>query len=208
MKRKTALLMLRLSQTDPPLTLPSHAECAAAHLAPKTPATRPSTNYHEGQRLIDFENPAAGRWWWDAHRGLNAEGVEGWWLDGGEGPTAPDVLERPGGLALHNRFDLFRQQAFADGEARDNPDRRPFLLCRSGGAGMQRFGAACWSGDINNTWTTLEAQASLGLNTGLSGVPLWGTDIGGFYPVAPQTGELFARWFEFGAFNPVFRCHG
>ena len=173
-----------------------------------TPATRPSTDYHEGQRFIDFENPAAGRWWWDAHRGLNVDGVEGWWLDGGEGPTARDVLERPGGRVLHNRFDLFRQQAFAEGEARDNPDRRPFLLCRSGGAGMQRFGAACWSGDINNTWATLEAQASLGLNTGLSGVPLWGTDIGGFYPVAPQSGELFARWFEFGAFNPVFRCHG
>ena len=173
-----------------------------------TPGRRPSTNYHEGQRFIDFEEPAAGRWWWDAHRGLNADGVDGWWLDGGEGPTAPDVLGRNGGAALHNRFDLFRQQAFANGEARDNPDRRPFLLCRSGGAGMQRFGAACWSGDINNTWTALEAQASLGLNTGLSGVPLWGTDIGGFYPVAPQSGELFARWFQFGAFNPVFRCHG
>jgi alpha-glucosidase (family GH31 glycosyl hydrolase) len=39
-------------------------------------------------------------------------------------------------------------------------------------------------------------------------VPLWGTDIGGFYPVAPQSGELFARWFQFGTFNPVFRCHG
>jgi alpha-glucosidase len=173
-----------------------------------TPATRPSTNYYEGQRFIDFENPTVGRWWWDNHRGLIADGVEGWWLDGGEGPTAPDVLSRPRGAALHNRFDLFRQQAFADGEARDNPDRRPFLLCRSGGAGMQRYGAACWSGDINNTWATLEAQASLGLNIGLSGVPLWGTDIGGFYPVAPQSGELFARWFQFGAFNPVFRCHG
>jgi alpha-glucosidase len=151
-----------------------------------TPGRRPSTNYHEGQRFIDFEEPAAGRWWWDAHRGLNADGVEGWWLDGGEGPTASDVLERPGGPALHNRFDLFRQQAFANGEARDNPDRRPFLLCRSGGAGMQRFGAACWSGDINNTWTTLEAQASLGLNAGLSGVPLWGTDIGGFTRSRPK----------------------
>ena len=73
---------------------------------------------------------------------------------------------------------------------------------------MQRFGAGCWSGDINNTWATLEAQPSLGLNMGLSGVPLWGTDIGGFYPVAPQTAELFVRWFQFGAFNPVFRCHG
>jgi alpha-glucosidase (family GH31 glycosyl hydrolase) len=73
---------------------------------------------------------------------------------------------------------------------------------------MQRFGAGCWSGDINNTWATLEAQASLGLNMGLSGVALWGTDIGGFYAVGPQTGELFVRWFQFGAFNPIMRCHG
>lgn len=173
-----------------------------------TPAARPSTSYYKGQRFIDFAKPEAGRWWWDQHRGLVADGVEGWWLDGGEGPTAPAVLARPDGATLHNRYDLLRQQAFSEGEARDNPDRRPFLLCRSGGAGMQRFGAGCWSGDINNTWATLEAQPSLGLNMGLSGVPLWGTDIGGFYPVAPQTGELFVRWFQFGAFTPVFRCHG
>ena len=173
-----------------------------------TPKPGPSTSYYEGQRFIDFSKPEAGALWWEKHRPLVADGVEGWWLDGGEGPTAPAVLARPDGSTLHNRYDLFRQRAFAEGEARDNPARRPFLLCRSGGAGMQRFGAGCWSGDINNTWATLEAQPSLGLNMGLSGVPLWGTDIGGFYPVAPQTAELFVRWFQFGAFNPVFRCHG
>jgi alpha-glucosidase len=173
------------------------------------PQTRPSTSYFEGQRMIDFENPEAGRWWWEEHRNLVADGVEGWWLDGGEGPTAPQVLKRRDGDALHNRFDLYRQAAFAEGEARDNPHRRPYLLCRSGGAGMQRHGAGVWSGDVNNTWAVFEAQATLGLNMGLSGVPLWGTDIGGFYPtVTPQTGELFARWFQFGAFNPVFRSHG
>ena len=173
-----------------------------------TPVTRPSTSYFEGQRFIDFAKPGAGAWWWGKHLQLAADGVEGWWLDGGEGPTAPSVLARPDGQHLHNRYDLLRQQAFAEGETQDNPDRRPFLLCRSGGAGMQRFGAGCWSGDINNTWATLEAQSSLGLNMGLSGVPLWGTDIGGFYAVTPQTGELFVRWFQFGAFNPVMRCHG
>jgi alpha-glucosidase len=173
------------------------------------PTSRPSTSFFEGQRMLDFENPAAGRWWWEQHKDLVDDGVGGWWLDGGEGPTEPAVLNRPGGNALHNRFDLFRQQAFAEGEARDNPNRRPYLLCRSGGAGMQRFGAGVWSGDINNTWTVFEAQPALGLNIGLSGVPLWGTDIGGFYPtVTPQSGELFARWFQFGAFNPVFRSHG
>ena len=173
-----------------------------------TSTVRPSTSYYEGQRFIDFAKPEAGAWWWGEHRQLVADGIEGWWLDGGEGPTAPSVLARLDGPELHNRYDLFRQRAFAEGEARDNPHRRPFLLCRSGGTGMQRFGAACWSGDINNTWATLEAQSSLGLNMGLSGVALWGTDIGGFYAVAPQTGELFVRWFQFGAFNPVMRSHG
>ena len=73
---------------------------------------------------------------------------------------------------------------------------------------MQRFGAACWSGDINNTFATLEAQIAVGLNIGLSGMPYWGTDIGGFYSDGPESGELYARWFQFGAFCPVFRAHG
>jgi len=67
---------------------------------------------------------------------------------------------------------------------------------------MQRFGASTWSGDINNDFPTLEAQVPLGLNTGLSGVPYWGTDVGGFFHPVPETGELYARWFQFGAFNP------
>ena len=113
-----------------------------------------------------------------------------------------------GGATLHNRYDLLRQQAFCEGEARDRPDQRPFLLCRSGGAGMQRFGASCWSGDINNTFTSFEAQIGVGLNVGLSGVPYWTTDIGGFYSATPDSGELFARWFQFGAFCPIFRAHG
>ena len=100
------------------------------------------------------------------------------------------MLHDPEREALHNRFDLFRQQAFAEGEARDNPDRRPFLLCRSGGPGMQRFGAGTWSGDINRTWATFAAQTALGLNIGMSGVPLWGTDIGGFYPSSRRTASF------------------
>ena len=73
---------------------------------------------------------------------------------------------------------------------------------------MQRFGAGTWTGDIDNTFATLEAQIALGLNVGMSGVPYWGTDIGGYYPTAEASGELFARWFQFGAFCPIFRAHG
>jgi alpha-glucosidase (family GH31 glycosyl hydrolase) len=81
------------------------------------------------------------------------------------------------------------------------------MLCRSGAAGMQRLGAGTWSGDINTTFTTLEAQLLLGLSLAMSGVPYFGTDIGGFYPNALD-GELYARWFQFGAFSPIFRAHG
>jgi alpha-glucosidase (family GH31 glycosyl hydrolase) len=73
---------------------------------------------------------------------------------------------------------------------------------------MQRFGASTWSGDINNDFPTLDAQIPLGLNTGLSGVPYWGTDVGGFFHPIPETGELYARWFQLGAFSPIFRSHG
>jgi alpha-glucosidase (family GH31 glycosyl hydrolase) len=169
---------------------------------------RPSANYREGQRYLDFSNPEVRTWWWDAHRDLVRLGVAGWWLDGGEGPPSTARLHAGDGRLLHNLYDRFRHQAFAEGEAADRPDHRLFLLCRSGAAGMQRYGATCWSGDVNNDFATLEAQVPLGLNTGLSGVPYWGTDVGGFFHPIPETGELYARWFQLGAFSPIFRSHG
>ncbi len=172
------------------------------------PAERPTDNYREGQRYLDFSDPETRGWWWRQHRPLVDLGVDGWWLDGGEGPPADAQLRAGTGAAVHNRYDLMRQEAFADGEAADRPGQRVFLLCRSGGAGMQRLGATCWSGDIDATFSTLEEQAAIGLNVGLSGVPFWGTDVGGFYQVAPNNAELYVRWFQFGAFTPIFRAHG
>jgi alpha-glucosidase len=169
---------------------------------------RPPATYREGQRYLDFSDPAVRRWWWAAHRDLVRLGIAGWWLDGGEGPPATAKLHAGDGTLLHNIYDRLRHQAFAEGEAADRPDQRVFLLCRSGAAGMQRFGATCWSGDINNDFPTLEAQLALGLNTGLSGIPYWGTDIGGFFHPVPETGELYVRWFQLGAFSPIFRSHG
>ncbi|HEY3190537.1 MAG TPA: TIM-barrel domain-containing protein, partial [Solirubrobacteraceae bacterium] len=165
-------------------------------------------NYRQGQRHLDFSNPQVRAWWWAVHGELVRLGIGGWWLDGGEGPPAGAALSAGDGTLLHNIYDRFRHQAFAEGETVARPEQRPFLLCRSGAAGMQRFGASCWSGDVNNDFPTLEAQIPLGLNTGLSGVPYWGTDVGGFFHPVPETGELYARWFQLGAFSPIFRSHG
>jgi alpha-glucosidase (family GH31 glycosyl hydrolase) len=179
------------------------------HAYPRqTPAEPGAVIYKEGQRFIDFSRAEARAWWWDAHRELVAHGIAGWWLDGGEGPPAGTMLATGDAAIVHNRFDLWRQQCFAEGEARDRPERRPFLLCRSGGPGMSHLGAVPWSGDINTTFETMEQQIRIGLSLGLSGIPHWGTDAGGFYSVAPDQGELFVRWLQFAAFCTLFRAHG
>ena len=83
------------------------------------------------------------------------------------------------------------------------PNERPFALHRNGYAGMQRYGAFLWSGDVYTTWETLKTHVPVAVNTGLSGIPFWGTDIGGFVPTAEYTGELHVRWFQFGDVLPV-----
>jgi alpha-D-xyloside xylohydrolase len=85
------------------------------------------------------------------------------------------------------------------------------MLCRSAWAGSQRFGAAVWSGDIQSTFEALQVQVRAGLNIGLSGIPWWTTDIGGFYgghTDSPYFRELIVRWFQYGVFCPLFRLHG
>jgi alpha-glucosidase/alpha-D-xyloside xylohydrolase len=131
--------------------------------------------------------------YWAKHMPVEEAGVDGWWPDEGDG-LAPDAR-------------LERNQMYWDGPRKVHPDRRPFALHRNGYAGIQRFGWI-WSGDIESTWKTLAAQVMVGINMGLSGIPYWGTDTGGFYPTAELTPELYVRWFQFGAFCPLFRCHG
>ena len=84
-------------------------------------------------------------------------------------------------------------------------------LCRSAWAGSQRYGAVVWSGDIPSTFESLQIQVRAGLNIGLSGIPWWTTDIGGFFGGDPThliSASLIVRWFQYGAFCPVFRLHG
>ena len=132
--------------------------------------------------------------YWPAHRPLFDLGVDGWWPDQGDGLNASSRLAR-------NRM-------YWDGARAWRPNERPFALHRNGHAGMQRYGAFLWSGDVFSTWETLKTHVPVAVNTGLSGIPFWGTDIGGFVPTKELTGELYVRWFQFAAFCPLFRAHG
>jgi alpha-glucosidase/alpha-D-xyloside xylohydrolase len=95
-----------------------------------------------------------------------------------------------------------------DGSRLSRPNERPFALHRNGFPGMQRYAAFLWSGDVYSTWETLKTHVPVAVNTSLTGIPFWGTDIGGFVPTKELTGELYVRWFQFGAFCPLFRSHG
>ncbi len=131
---------------------------------------------------------------WDAHRKDFAMGVDGWWPDEG------DPLDIPSRLV--------RNRMYWEGPQLDRPDERPYALHRNGYAGMQRYGSFLWSGDVYSTWETLKVHIPIAINTALTGIPYWGTDIGGFVPTKEFTAELYLRWFQFGAFCPLFRCHG
>jgi len=132
--------------------------------------------------------------YWPAHQPLLDLGVDGWWPDQGDG------LDMPSRLA--------RNRMYFEGTQLARPNQRVFALHRNGAAGMQRYAAFLWSGDIRSTWETLKTHIAVGINAGLSGIPYWGTDTGGFIPTDEYTGELYARWFQFSAFCPLFRSHG
>jgi len=132
--------------------------------------------------------------YWPYHKPLYDLGVDGMWPDQGDG------LDLPSRLA--------RIRMYWEGPQLYRPNERPFALHRNGAPGMQRYGAFLWSGDVYSTWQTLKTHVPNAINTGLSGLPFWGTDICGFVPTAEYTGELHVRWFQFGAFCPCFRSHG
>jgi alpha-D-xyloside xylohydrolase len=176
-------------------------------------------------QAYDPTNPAARDFFWNQFVGkLFAQGWDAFWLDSSEPeeawPHIGDAILRDkqlhigSGLEYTNVFPLEHTAGVAAHWLQTNPDKRVFLLTRSAFMGQQRVGAAVWSGDVYSSWWALRRQVPAGLNFALSGNPYWTTDIGGYHPLnyaqtmPPGYQELYARWFEFGAFCPVFRTHG
>jgi alpha-D-xyloside xylohydrolase len=175
--------------------------------------------------VYDPTNPAARDFFWNQLVGkLFAQGWDAFWLDSSEPeenwPHSGDASLRDkqlhigSGLEYTNIFPLEHTDNVQEHWKQANPEKRVFLLTRSAFMGQQRNGATVWSGDVYSSWWALRHQLPAGLNFALSGYPYWTTDIGGYHQVyngeanQPAYQELYARWFEYGAFCPVFRTHG
>lgn len=169
-------------------------------------------------------------YWQQMKNTLLPLGIDAWWMDA----TEPDwhsnlsVEERKHqmtapttgtpGAAIFNSYPLVHAEGVFEGLRQAQPDTRPFILTRSGFGGVQRTSSALWSGDVAARWDDLRDQISAGLNLSLAGVPNWTHDIGGFAVEErfskqdpahlPEWRELYLRWFQFGAFSPLFRSHG
>ena len=169
-----------------------------------------------GDAVLDPFSAAARRWVWSkVEPSFFAHGVASYWLDDAEpniGESSRAGLVYACGAAPYcgalwpNRW----VQTFTEG-ARRAGVAAPLMLSRAGWAGFQATGAVLWSSDIPSTFASLALQVRAGLSAAMSGIPWWTTDIGGF--TGGDIGsaafrELLVRWYQYGAFCPIFRTHG
>ena len=135
-----------------------------------------------------------------------------------------NVLSQYSDPQYSNAYALFHAQGIYEGQRSVMADKRVVNLTRSGYHGQQKYGVILWSGDISAKWSTLKKQVPAGLNLCASGLPYWTFDIGGFFVKQGQPWfwdgdfesgnedlgyrELYTRWYQLGAFLPIFRSHG
>jgi alpha-D-xyloside xylohydrolase len=180
--------------------------------------------------FYDAFNENARKGFWDLiNEKIYSKGIDAWWMDASE----PDILSNVspekrkqqmtptalGAAAEYlNAYPLQNAKGIYEGQRSTDPNKRVFLLTRSGYAGSQRYAATIWSGDIGATWHDMKAQIPAGINFSMSGLPYWTMDIGGFVverrfeqpneEATEEWRELLTRWHQFGAFVPIFRSHG
>ncbi|MBN2597854.1 MAG: DUF5110 domain-containing protein [Marinifilaceae bacterium] len=169
--------------------------------------------------------------WDQLNKSIYSIGMDAWWMDASE----PDIVSNSSmeyrkelmtptaigsSTEFFNTYALMNAKAIYNGQRSADPNKRVFLLTRSGFAGLQRYSTATWSGDIGTRWEDMKAQITAGMNFAISGIPYWTMDIGGFcvekrYETAKEGSEdlkewreLNTRWYQFGAFVPLFRAHG
>ncbi len=162
----------------------------------------------------DFTNPKVRDWWSDNMKFLPDNGIHGYWNDMNEpavgGSYLPDNLifdfdgHKASAPEAKNLYGMLMARSSFESALKYGEGWRPFVLSRSGFAGIQRY-AAVWTGDNTAKDDYLPGGTLLNTQMGLSGVPFVGDDIGGY--IGTTTKELFTRWIEVGVFAPFVRNH-
>lgn len=163
--------------------------------------------------MLDWTQDAAGAYWHDQKRQpLIEAGIIGHWIDLGEPEqygnqagqpdwTAGVVPGKHGHADYHNLYNFKWAQSIADGYARHQVARRPFMMARTGAPGIQRFGTSLWSGDIGSNPENLATHMNAQMHMSLSGIDYFGSDIGGFHRTGLNGADpnlLFTQWFADG----------
>lgn len=194
---------------------PVFEEGHARNLFCKTESGRPFVGDVWPGRTVfpDFSREEVRSWWADLNARHVATGIAGIWNDMNEpatGGVEPFAMrfDRDGENhpheRFHNQYGLLMAMGTHQGLLAAEPKKRPFILSRAGFSGIQRY-AAQWTGDNQSQWSHLSLSLPMSMGLGVSGQPFVGSDIPGF--VGKATGELSARWVQYGALTPFCRYH-
>lgn len=197
---------------------------ALAKIGGLTDITWDNVVTHTFDTYYDAHNPKARELYWDQARDslVKRYGWDAWWIDQCEPDNGAlqDARRQSNfsigkGIDYFNTYSLQHTKGVYEGWRRDIPGKRAFFLVRQSFAGEQRNASTLWSGDIECTFKDFKNQVPQGINACASGLPYWTSDIGGYHFhwkaadwSQPDKRELFTRWFQFGAFSPIFRIHG
>ena len=170
--------------------------------------------YFGNTGLVDIFNEKGKNWFNNIYSSLYQQGISGWWGDLGEPEVHPsDTLHtlEDGNVvnadAIHNVYGHQWAKMVYENLLNLAPNKRPFILMRSGFAGSQRYGMIPWTGDVNRTWGGLKPQVELSLQMGLLGMGYTHSDLGGFAGGEKFDKEMYIRWLQYGVFQPIYRPH-
>ncbi len=171
--------------------------------------------YFGNTGLIDVFNADARDWFAQFYNRLYDQGISGNWGDLGEPEVHPsdalhflsDINQTATADEIHNAYGHRWAQMVYENQVEKQPDVRPVVMMRSGFAGSQRYGMIPWTGDVSRSWDGLKPQVELSLQMGLLGLGYTHSDLGGFAGGETFDKEMYIRWLQYGAFQPVYRPH-
>ncbi|MBE8168012.1 MAG: DUF5110 domain-containing protein, partial [Shewanella sp.] len=173
--------------------------------------------YFGNTGLVDVFSNKGQDWFWSKYQPLLKQGVAGWWGDLGEPEVHPsdtvhtiDAMDgSPQATAdeVHNVYGHQWAKNLFDKLNQAQPDQRPMIMMRSGFVGSQRYGMIPWTGDVSRNWDGMKPQVELSLQMGLLGLGYTHSDLGGFAGGEKFDAQMYTRWLQYGAFQPVYRPH-